>query len=164
MAVITTPTASDDLCEIAGGDGDLAEHPEHEAHGGAEVIAAGLREIASGDDAELEGEPLQQHGHEIGEQNDAQQGVTELRSACEVGRPVARIHVSDGDEVSRSGEGDELAPDGRARDRYGSVDLGEGRRDASVSPAGVGMSGGLRGSRNAWDRSHSRVLGEIRVQ
>ena len=47
---------ADDLGEVAGGDGELAEHPQEPDVGRRVVIAAGLGEIAPGDDPELDAE------------------------------------------------------------------------------------------------------------
>ena len=104
------------------------------------VVAAGLREIAPGDDAELRREPLEQHGHEVREQDDAEQRVAEARSAGEVGGPVAGIHVADGDEIAGSGEGEELPKEAAAR-RPVRCDRPPGdsaRRACAASPARAG--------------------------
>ena len=53
------------LGQVAGGDGDLAQHPEREATGARVVVAAGLRQVAAGDDAEPRAERLQQDGHQV---------------------------------------------------------------------------------------------------
>ena len=100
------------------------------------MVATGLREIATGDDAELRREPLQQHRHEVGEQDDAEQRVPEPRSAGEIGRPVAGIHVADGDEISRSGEGEQLPKEVSAADGNRAIDLLQTRRDARATPTG----------------------------
>ena len=121
---------ADHLGEVAGGDRDLAEDPETDRDRPRVVVAAGLREIASGDDAELGREPLQQHRHEVREQDDAEQRVAELRSAGEIGGPVAGIHVADGDEVPGPGEGEQLPKEGAAVDGNRAIDLLQARRDA----------------------------------
>jgi hypothetical protein len=41
------------------------------------VVAAGLREIAAGDDAQLGREALEQDRHQVRQQNDAEQRVPE---------------------------------------------------------------------------------------
>ena len=46
-------------------------------------------------------ERLQQNRHQVGDQDHAQQRVAELRAAAEVGGPVARVHVADGDQIAR---------------------------------------------------------------
>src|SRR6185437_7076418 len=92
------------------------------------VVAAGLREIATGDDAELGGEPLEQDRHHVRQQHDAEQRVAEARSAGEIGGPVARIHVADGDEITRAGEREELSEEAPAADRHAPIDLLEAWR------------------------------------
>ena len=92
------------------------------------VIAAGLREVASAGDAEARGERLQQDRHQVRDHDDAEQRVAEARAAGEVGGPVARVHVADGDEVAGAGEREELAPEaGAVRDGDGAVDFGQAR-------------------------------------
>ena len=76
------------------------------------MIAAGLRQIASRGDAELDAQMLEQDRHEIGDHDDGQQRVAELRAARQIGRPVARIHVADRDEEARAGESQQLSPEG----------------------------------------------------
>ena len=79
------------------------------------AVAAGLREIAAAGDAEPRGQRLQQDRHQVRHHDDAEQRVAVARAAGEVGRPVAGIHVADGDEVARTGEGEELAPEAGGR-------------------------------------------------
>jgi hypothetical protein len=139
---------ANDLRQIAGGDGDLTEHPEREAGGSREVIAAGLSEVATGDDAEFGGEALQQDRHEVRKQDDAEQRVPELRSSGEVSSPVAGVHVADRDEVSGSGKGEDFAEPVRMRDRDRPIDLGQARGDAGATPALFGRwrgDGRIRG-------------------
>ena len=102
---------ADDFGEVAGGDGDLAEDPEDDGDGARVVVAAGLGEVASAGDAEARGERLQQDRHQVGDHDDAEERVAVAGAAGEVGGPVAGVHVADGDEVARAGEGEELAPE-----------------------------------------------------
>ncbi len=101
---------ADHLGEVAGDDRKLAEKPQGEGHRRGIMVAAGLREIPTGRDAESNGKRLQQDRHEVGKQNDEQQSVAERRAAGDVGRPVARIHVADGDQIARPREGEQAAP------------------------------------------------------
>src|SRR5882762_2703778 len=78
------------------------------------MIAARLREIALGSDAEPRAKCLEQDRHQVRKQNDAQQRVTESRAAGQIRRPVSRIHVADGDEITGTGESEELSPKSRA--------------------------------------------------
>src|SRR5262249_37236762 len=47
------------------------------------------------------------------------------------------VHVADGDEITRTGEREDLSPPRRASDGNGSIDLREGWRYAGSLPAGV---------------------------
>ena len=127
---------ADDLGEVAGGDGDLAEHPEDDGGRARVAVAAGLREIAAAGDAEARGERLQQDRHQVRDHDDAEQRVAVARAAGEVGGPVAGVHVADGDEIAGSGEGEHLAPEaGAVRDGDGAVDFGQAEAARRESPA-----------------------------
>jgi hypothetical protein len=76
------------------------------------MIAAGLGEIAPGRNAQLTAEVLKQDRHQIGNQDDGQQRITELRSARQICRPIAGVHVTDRDEKAWPGEGEHLSPIG----------------------------------------------------
>ena len=113
---------------------------KHETHRAGVVVAARLRQVPTGDDAELESERLEQNRHQVGEQDDAEQRVAEARAAGQVGGPVARIHVANRNHVSRSGEGEHLAPE-RDSPRHGDrvVRLGETRHRARIAPSADGL-------------------------
>ena len=87
-----------------------SSHAIHERQGdGLGVMGpARLRQIAPGRDAEPRGERLQEDGHQVGEQNDREQSVAEGRSAGDIGRPVAWVHVADRDQIARSDKGEHL--------------------------------------------------------
>ena len=120
---------ADHLGEVAGNDRQLAGEVEDEIDRRRIGIAAGLGEVAAGDDAKAGGQRLQQDRHQVGQQDDRQQRVAEARAAGDVGRPVARIHVADRDQVARSGKGEQLQePGAAARDSDAGVDLGQARR------------------------------------
>ena len=100
------------------------------------MIAAGLGQIAPGGDTELDAKMLQQDRHEIGDHDDAEQGVTKLRAARQVGRPIARVHVADRDEKTRPGEGRQFAPEGSGRrDDDAAVRFRERNQAAATPPA-----------------------------
>ena len=99
------------LRQVAGDDGELAQRPQRDGDPRREMLAAQLREVAPGGDAELGAEILQQHGHHAGQQHDRQQRIAEGRSAGEVGRPVARIHVADRHQVARPAERQQFPPE-----------------------------------------------------
>ena len=131
---------ADDFGEVAGGDRDFADHPQKERHRLGVVIAARLREIAAGYDAKLRGQALQQNRHQIGQQDDRQQRVAEARAASKVGRPIAGIHISDGDEVARPRERECFLPPRAGFDRHGAVHFGETRGEPRVTPTGVNQA------------------------
>src|SRR5947207_3634710 len=93
------------------------------------MIATGLGEIPPGNDAEPRTKRLQENRHQIRKRNDAEQHVAKLGTAGEVGRPVSRIHVTDGDEITGAGEREQLSPKaGVARDRDSSMHFRQTRR------------------------------------
>jgi hypothetical protein len=96
-----------------------------------------LRKIASRGDTEPRAERLQQNRHQVGEQRNGEQRVPELGAAGERRRPVARIHVSDRDQIAGAEEGYELLAEraGGSR-RDGAEHLGERRSRALAPPAG----------------------------
>ena len=91
------------------------------------MLAASLREVTSRGDAELRRKTLQKHRHQVADEYDAEQGVAKFRPATKIRRPVARIHLTDGDEVAWAGESQNLADPGSARrKRNGAVGFGQG--------------------------------------
>ncbi len=133
---------ADDLREIAGGDGHLAQDPEEPDGGPRIMIAAGLREVATGDDAELDAQVLQQDRHEIRDHDDREERVAELRAASEVGGPVAGIHVTDGHEETGPGKGEQLPPErGIGRHEDAAVHLGQRNLAGLPAPGGLRVRG-----------------------
>ena len=130
--------------------------------------AAGLREIAVGGDAEPRGQRLQQDRHQVRQQDDRQQRVAELRTAGEVGRPVAGVHVADRDQIAGAEKGQQPArTNGRRRGRRwsrspraGCAGAGRGIR----TPAGGGWSGIRQGLGGQIGRSgiHPGKMADIR--
>ena len=108
------------------------------------MVAAGLGEVASGDDTEFRGERLQEHREEIADENDAEKRVAEFGAAADVGGPVARIHIADGDQIAGAGEGEDFAePVGVVSDGNAAVGLGEGGECEGAAPGGnFGLIGG----------------------
>jgi hypothetical protein len=137
----------------------LAHHPEREPHGARVVVAARLREVAPGDDAELGGEPLEQDRHQVRHEDHAQQRVAEARPAGQIGRPVARVHVADRHQVPGPGERQQLAPPRAPPHRNRAVRLLERGRGTRAPPAGLQRRLGSR--RRA--RSPRRLLGRRRI-
>jgi hypothetical protein len=127
---------TDDLRQVASADGDLAEDPETEDHRGRIAVAASLGQVAAGGDAETGAESLQQHGHQIRQQYDRQQGIAEGGAAGQIRRPIAGVHIADGDDEAGPGEGQSLAPGAAMawnRDRV--VDLGKARTSLCRPPS-----------------------------
>ena len=127
--------------KIARRDRDFAQHPQRERRAPRIVFAAGLRQIAAGDDAELRGQRLQQHRHQVADDDHAEQRVAEFRAAADVGGPVAGVHVADGDQVAGAGEREDLAEPRRALgDRNGAVGFREGRNAECTRRCGRGAA------------------------
>ena len=78
------------------------------------AVAAGLRQVAAAGDPEPRRQRLQQDRHQVREHDDAEQRVAVLRAAGEVGRPIPGVHVADGDQVARPGEGEQFPPEAAA--------------------------------------------------
>ena len=98
------------------------------------MVAARLRQVAAGGDAEFDAQMLKQDRHQVGNHDDAQKRVSELCASGQIGRPVARIHVADGDQESRSGKRHELPPKGRGLwHKDGAMDLWQ--RNLTVGPS-----------------------------
>ncbi len=100
---------ADHLGEVAGNDRRLAGEPERNVDRARVMRPAGLSEIAIRGDAEPRRERLQQDRHQVREQDDGEQRVAEFRAAGEIGRPIAGVHVADGNEVARPSESEEAA-------------------------------------------------------
>ena len=91
-------------------------------------FAAGLRQVAAGDDAQARAQRLQQDGHGVRHHQHPEQAVAEARAAFQVGGPIAGVHVADADQVGRSGEGEHAPPEGELRSADAGVDIGERTR------------------------------------
>ena len=113
-----------------------------------EVVAAELRQVALGDDAELRRQVLDEHRHEVRGEHDPQQEVAELRAALDVRGEVARVDVRDrGDErraehrerrTERALREHDLERAPRVRDRAA---LDDGRRDGLRTAEDAGLTG-----------------------
>ena len=93
---------ADHLGQIAGRNRNLTQQPQHDRRRTRIVIAAGLGEIAPAGDPEPQRERLQQDRHQVRQHDHAQQRVAVPRTARQIGRPVAGIHVPDRDQVARA--------------------------------------------------------------
>jgi len=132
---------ADDLGKIGRADRDLRHHPQRPRYRAWKSVAAGLRQVAAGRDPQPRAQRLQEDRHQVGEQRNGQQRVPELRSTRERGRPIARVHVADGDEIAGSEKGRELLPQRPLRPRGDRAeDFGERRLAPPPSPAGSGKA------------------------
>ena len=115
-----------------------ASSPERPGDPARIGVAAGLREVAAGRHAEPGAERLEDDRHDVGEQRDRQQRVAELRAASERGRPVAGVHIADGDQIAGPQEGDELLPHRPGGPRLDRAEhIGERRLARGAPPAGI---------------------------
>ena len=77
------------------------------------AFAAGLGEVSSGGDAELERQSLEQDGEQVRQHDDEEQGVAVARAGLQIGGPVAGVHVADGDEKAGPEKAESAAPEVR---------------------------------------------------
>ena len=128
--------------EVAGGDGDLREEPECDAHRAAVAVAAGLGEVTLRGDAQLEREALKQDGHQVRGHDDEQERVAVLRSGGKIGGPVAGVHVPNRDHEARADESEGASPQAmRIRDADGRVNSGQRGSALCLLPHRNGCSG-----------------------
>ncbi len=132
------------LGDVGGDDGDLGEKPEHRRDGPREGIAAGLGEVAAGTDGEPGAERLQDDCHDVGEERHEQQRIAELGAAGDRGRPIARVHIADGDKIAGADKGDGPPPQAAGR---GNADRPEdiGQRRLTGGPAPTPCPFGVHG-------------------
>ncbi len=92
------------LRKVAGRNGNFTHHPQRDRHRSRIGFPARLRKIASGNNSQFRRQRLQQHRHQVAQQDHAQQRVTESCAAADIGGPVARIHIPDCHQVARPSE------------------------------------------------------------
>jgi hypothetical protein len=132
--------SADHFGEVGRADGDFREQPKRPRHRAGKRVAAGLREIAPGGDAETRAQRLQEDRHHVREERNNQQRVAELGAAGERGRPIAGIHVADRHQIARAEKRQELLPQRPAWPRGdGAKDFGQRRRAAAATPARFGV-------------------------
>ena len=112
--------------KIARDDGDFAEEPKRSAHAAGIRLPACLRQVAPGNDPEPGAQGLQQDRHRVRHDEDPKQAVAEIGSAVQIRGPVARVHVSHGNQVSRAGKGHPSLPFGKVVCRDRLVNFGQG--------------------------------------
>ena len=115
--------------QIAGGDRDLAQHPQRVGDRARVSFAAGLRQVALADDPQARAQSLQQNRHQVRKHQHPQKLIAEARAAFQIGGPVARIHVADADQVGWPGEGKHAPPQRRLSGGDARMDLGQGSID-----------------------------------
>ena len=126
---------ADDLRQIAGGNGQLAQHPEEPHHRPGVMVPAGLRQVAPGGHAQLDAQVLEQDRHEVGQQDDEQERIAKLRAPRQVGGPIPRVHVAHCHQKARPGKRPHLLPERQIpRHRDGAVHLGQADRRRLAPP------------------------------
>src|ERR1041385_1260298 len=104
------------------------------------MIVTRLGKVPLRGNAQPRAKGLEQNRHQVRKQDDAEKRITETRSARQIGRPISRVHVADGNEITRAGKGEKLAPKARARrDENRAVRFRQARRHSLKSPT---VSGG----------------------
>src|SRR5437773_10963336 len=68
------------------------------------MVTAGLGEIAACHDSQFDGQALQQNSHQIGQHDDGKLSVVIAGATGQIGCPIARIHVTYGDQKTRASE------------------------------------------------------------
>ena len=96
--------AAEELGEVGRHGGDLADDPHRPDDRTRKLLAAHLRQVSSGDDAELGGKGLEQHRDQIREQHHPEQPVAVLCPRLDVGREIPGVHVGDRGDHGRAGK------------------------------------------------------------
>ena len=86
---------ADELRQVARHRDRLRLQPEEDAHRLRERLAADLGEVVARGDAELRAHRLDQHGHQVRDQDDPEQHVAVLGAGRDVGGEVAGVDVRD---------------------------------------------------------------------
>jgi len=109
------------------------------------MLATRLRQVSSSGDAELRRERLEQHRHEIADDDHAEQRVAKFRSAADIGRPVPWVHISDRDQIPRPRKRENFSQPGRALgDGHGAMRFGKGRQRNGLPVCVVDLNVGER--------------------
>ena len=93
---------TDDLGQVAGGNRDLGADPEHERYRTAEVVATGGARSRPVTTPSLMARVCSRMAIRLESRMTEEQRVIVFRAAGQIGRPVARIHVADGHQVTRA--------------------------------------------------------------
>ena len=105
-------------------------------HPAREVVAAQLRQVAPGGQAELGRQRLDQHGQQVGRDDHPEQQVAVLGAGGEVGGEVAGVDVGDGGDERRPEQGEPAQPRARGSGggRAGVPGCGHAPRVVTSSP------------------------------
>ena len=102
--------AADELRQIGGDGDDLGLHEEHEPTGVAHALAQQFRQGFAGDHAEFGGLVLDEHAHDVGQDQHPYQQITVACAGSDVRGHIARIDVGDrGDEGRSQDAGERMA-------------------------------------------------------
>ena len=102
---------ADDLRQVASGNRDFAEDPKPYRCAPRIVGSARLGEVPLRHNAEPHGERLQEQRHQVRQHQDGDQTVGEARASRNVRRPVARVHVANRHDESRSRKYQQFSPE-----------------------------------------------------
>lgn len=99
------------------------------------MIATGLGQISTSRYAQLDTQVLEKNCHQVRNHDDRQKGVAKPCAPSQIRCPVAGIHIADGDQKSRTREGDQFPPE-RCRPRHNNaaMNLWQGDLAAPFSP------------------------------
>ena len=76
------------------------------------------------------------HGHKAADEDSAEQEIAKPGAATNVGGPIARVHIANGDEAARPGKGEDFAkPRGIRRNGNAAVRFGQGGRSEGPAPS-----------------------------
>ena len=95
---------AEELREVRRHRDHLGLHPEPEGGSAREAFAADLRQVPSGRDAELRGQRLDEHRHQVRGDDHPHERVAELRAARDVRGEVAGVDVGDARDERRPEE------------------------------------------------------------
>ena len=97
--------AAEELGQIGRHRGNLADHPHGPDNRARKLLAAHLRKVMAGHDAELGRKRLVEHRDQIGREHHPEQGVAVFGPGLDVGGEVAGVHVGNRSDNRRPGEG-----------------------------------------------------------
>jgi hypothetical protein len=123
---------ADELGQIGRHRDQLGLHPQPVRHPSREVLAAQLRQVVAGRDADLRRQVLDQHRHQVGPEQDPQQHVPVLAAARDVGGEVARVDVGDAGDERRAQQRQPPADGHGLADLVRDLPRGDGGRGRGV--------------------------------